>query len=279
MGIRKFTDELAQRAGKCLDVQEFTLYYKNGAYPFLRLVSSGIAPDDKIFLLTTGFHGDEPAGPRTMQDSIDIIADHVHDAGLKLICYPLINPSGFSLGQRYNVDGQEYNNDFLRYEINNGKIAELVSAHKPYKRWLWASQAGVNAPLETRTLESCLRGDLKRNVVAAIDLHQDAHITAPGVYCFAFGDSRRYNTIMKTVSAAAPIFRSKKIDSQCGDSDYCDRYGFVHRNDGSITDLCHKMGVEHCIAVETTKGLSPIVAISVNMIWIKGLLEMVKRKE
>ena len=53
--------------------------------------------------------------------------------------------------------------------------------------------------------------------------------------------------------------------------------GLIQRHDGSLTDLFYRLGARASVAVETT-GATPLdVACAVNMVWIRGILELAAR--
>src|SRR5689334_19887684 len=79
------------------------------------LFSATVPGGARRLVITTGFHGEEPAGPLTMAAHLAEIAGWVREAGITAHIFPCINPSGFEAGSRYNASGEKPNNDFLRY--------------------------------------------------------------------------------------------------------------------------------------------------------------------
>jgi hypothetical protein len=61
--------------------------------------------------LSTGIHGDEPAGPLAMRR---LLAEDQWPARADLYVCPCLNPAGFRLGRRENGDGVDLNRDYLR---------------------------------------------------------------------------------------------------------------------------------------------------------------------
>lgn len=57
-----------------------------------------------------------------------------------------------------------------------------------------------------------------------------------------------------------------------------DANGFIVRHDGSLTDLLWRIGVRHCITVETTGATSLDRACAVNLAWIFGISDIVKKE-
>jgi hypothetical protein len=282
MGVREFLDGIVYRAGDRLEHQEFPLEYRKGMYPLLRLASPGITRRDRVFLLTAGFHGNETAGPITLHDNIDSIADAVHGVGMKLICYPLINPSGFGIGTRHNIDEERGNNDFLRYELATGDIIDDMPQPLPFRRWHWASEGFLSArlPVETRLMHRLLREDTKHRIIVGLDLHQDEFIKETGAYFYGFGDKTLYAGTVRRVGALMPVLRNRVISSGYvnGEGVRSDALGFIERHDGSLSDLCYRKGVPRCIAVETTTTVPLERACAANLIWIDGLLGLRRRR-
>lgn len=59
--------------------------------------------------LSTGIHGDEPAGPLAM---LQLLADNSLPSSAAYWCCPCLNPSGFPLGTRFSADGVDLNRDY-----------------------------------------------------------------------------------------------------------------------------------------------------------------------
>jgi len=74
-------------------------------YPLYRLV---IHPEaHQTVCIVAGVHGNEIAGPLSI---LHLIKDHLHRLPeYRYILYPLINPSGFDLRQRFDADGRDLN--------------------------------------------------------------------------------------------------------------------------------------------------------------------------
>ena len=63
--------------------------------------------------LSTGIHGDEPAGPLAVQQLLD--ENHWPDDANLWLC-PCLNPGGFRIGRRENEDGIDLNRDYRHRE-------------------------------------------------------------------------------------------------------------------------------------------------------------------
>lgn len=73
----------------------------------------------KIYL-SSGMHGDEPAGPLAM---MEMMIEDCFDARIEWRVCPVINPMGLAAGTRENADGVDLNRDYLR------KSTQEVSGH------------------------------------------------------------------------------------------------------------------------------------------------------
>lgn len=274
----------------------YPLAYRAGTWDFLRISSRRIAPDDKVMVIRATIHGDETAGALTVLNHLDELVDYAHGRGIKLIVYPLGNPSGFERGIRYNADNHvgEGNNDFLRYVMEDGSLEGDLGTGKPFRSWVMADEPtlGLDLPAETRLMLELVRRDPLEQVVAALDLHQDV-VTAglPAcAYHYAFGDLRRYPGIVARVAEVVPLLSHYEMAGGFGeqvDEDgrllprarelavRSDADGFIIRYDGSFSDFYQRIGVAHSIAPETT-GATPIEdACRVNLIWITGVIDLV----
>jgi predicted deacylase len=75
-------------------------------YPLYRLV---IHPEgQQTVCLIAGVHGNEIAGPLS---TLHLIKDILHELpeNYRFVIYPVINPSGFDLRQRFDADGRDLN--------------------------------------------------------------------------------------------------------------------------------------------------------------------------
>ena len=283
-----------------LVMETHALQHRCGRYDIARIASRDLA-SGPLVLVQAGLHGDEKAGPLTFARHLHDIVDYAHARGVKLIMFPLANPSGFDGNTRYNGDhdrGSAGNGDFLRYILADGSYAdELPPAFaESALPWCWSSDVDVALPAETKLMQALLRREPLARIAAALDLHQDC--LTPGLgpcsYAYAFGDMRRYQGITSAVRAWVPLLADRVIgagfgveidgkgDAQrpqsSGAHPTSDADGFLVRHDGSLTDLFFRLGARHSVAVETS-GATPIdVACAVNLLWIKGMIDLVSRR-
>lgn len=274
-----YGDALEEVAGE-LVLERHTVTHGGRTYPLPRLASPD--PGGPLLLVTAGFHGYERAGPLSILAHLEAIARHARERGVGLIVYPLTNPSGFEAGTRYNVDGDRGelgNNDFLRYELPDGRLVGDIGRGRTFSRWRWSSDPNLDArlPAETVLLHALLRREPLERVSAVIDLHQDriTPVDRPLAYAYAFGDLSVYAPIVREVEREIAIARRLSISAGQASEMTTDDAGFIVRHDGTLPDLLHRLGARHGITVETTGGTPLGLACRVNLIWIRGVIDLI----
>jgi len=276
-----YCDALGGVAGE-LPLERHAVTHGEKTYPLPRLASP--EQGGPLLLISAGFHGDERAGPLSILEHLEEIVSYARERGVGLILYPLCNPSGFEAGTRYNIEGDRGelgNNDFLRYELADGRIVGDVGRGRPFTRWRWSSDPALGArlPAETARLHALLRREPLEHVAAAVDLHQDHFTTVdrPLSYGYAFGDLSRYAPILAVVGREIALARHLSVCAGQPDATTTDGAGLIVRHDGTLPDLFHRLGARHGVTVETT-GNTPLgLACRVNLIWIRGVIELLSR--
>ena len=82
--------------------------------PILRPEAAEGRPQSPIRIyLSTGIHGDEPAGPLA---ALRLLQENRWLANAELWFCPCLNPTGFVLGRRENADGKDPNRDYRHLE-------------------------------------------------------------------------------------------------------------------------------------------------------------------
>lgn len=260
MRFTEYIDLFMRSAGDAPVRTVATLDEPGGPYPLLRLD----LPGRHNVLLTAGFHGEEPAGPLTVLEYLADILQHARSRGVGLTIYPCINPSGFEDRTRYNRSGEKPNNDFLRYEVAGGAVKGELSPHEPFQRWMLAE----GGPKETQAL----RADVAAlpHFVAALDVHQDRWVQSPHVYAYVQQDRTDYLPLIRSSGRILPPMREARLDELYS----TDAEGLTYGPDGSITDYASRRGARWAATLETTT-ISPLSDCHrVNLIWIKGFIDL-----
>ena len=78
--------------------------------------------------LSSGCHGDEPAGPYSL---LEMMNEGFFDDGIEWLICPLLNPTGMMAGTRENAQGVDLNRDYFK------KVSVEVSGHA---EWLEAQR-------------------------------------------------------------------------------------------------------------------------------------------
>jgi hypothetical protein len=236
-------------------------------YPLVGLLSPGA----RSVVITAGFHGDEKAGPLTLLEHVSEIVTYAAERDVGLAIYPCVNPSGFEAHTRYNVTGERPNNDFLRYETAPGAWRGELREGEDFLR---VEPASEGIPKETAALARELDGRPTPN--AALDLHQDNFIHGSLFYAYIFGDRACYRPMLARSGALVPVLRNALVDSghEPGTDVHADREGFIVCHDGSVTDRFHRAGVPYTAAIETTTETPWPLADEINLIWIRGFIDL-----
>ncbi|MEQ2007576.1 MAG: M14 family metallocarboxypeptidase [Limisphaerales bacterium] len=80
------------------------------------------------FYLSTGIHGDEPAGPLAMQR---LLEENRWPADANLFLCPCLNPTGFPHNRRENFHGKDLNRDYKHFETAEARAHVAWLARQP----------------------------------------------------------------------------------------------------------------------------------------------------
>lgn len=225
-------------ADKILQKEVYPLNYKNGRCDLVKFSSRNISKKDKIILILAGVHGEEIAGPLTIKKNLSRIANYAHKNKFKIIVFPQVNPSGCKQNTRLNIDNES------------------------------------DYPLEFKILIKIIKQEkLLKNIVAAIDLHQDYINTYKGerAYQYVYQTPYIYDDIIKKICRLTTLLKTKQKASCYYPN------GYIIRRDKSLTYRLYKLGINHCLMAETTGDMPLEKAVKINMIWIKGIIELCKK--
>lgn len=269
-----------------------TIRHKAGDWLQLWIADAQPDLDAGIFLLTAGIHGTEVAGPLTIYRRLPEIVAATRAAGLRLVCCPLLNPSGYDhrgnakdrVPDR-NVDndgGAAGNNDFLRYLLDDGSWVWNLDG-RDFTEWRWSSdpEIGERQPAETLVAHEYLKELDWEDVVAALDIHADnltTNLSCPaGTYQYPFGDPERFDEIGECAGKVIPTYVNSPVRFSRTDPNdvvMTDAKGNIPNfHDGSLSDLAHRAGVPNVATIETF-GAEVEAAIKVSMVWIHGFCRL-----
>jgi predicted deacylase len=232
-------------------------------YPLLRATTDG----DRTLVITSGFHGEEPAGPLTLLESLPEISRYASARGVALVVYPCINPSGFEDGTRYNRSGERPNNDFVRYEVAPGQWKGELRVGESFLGW----ELHRGGPKETRAITAEVHPQTAPD--AALDIHQDRYLKDAWTYAYVFGDQDAYEPLVGASARHARVLRDALVDEQ----NRANALGLIEYNDGSVTDYYFRRGVPFTAALETTTHTPLEMCHAINLIWIRGFVELAAR--
>jgi predicted deacylase len=138
-------------------------------------------PTRRRLYLSTGIHGDEPAGPLAVRQ---LLQDDPWPADLALWLCPCLNPTGFALNRRENDQGFDLNRQYHRPQA--GEVAAHIA-------WL-DRQPGFDLAL-------CLHEDWEARGFYLYELNPD-------------GAPTHAQAIIRRVAAVCPIDPSETIDGR-----------------------------------------------------------------
>lgn len=293
---QELIDNLGQNG---LRVSIYPLDYGLGQiYQFIRAADE-IFPADKVVAVGASLHANEIAGFLTWLKRAKEIITYAQERRVKLIVYPLRNPSGLALVEgypdrdethRHNIkddkgSGGKRNSDFMRFELIDGSIKDDLGESREYNRWFWPWEvANVRLPLETDLMCHLVKDiDLKIGVPinGAVDYHQDliTDIADPAFYFYTHeDDSSIYSPLVSEIERLGlRILRNYPIDAGYipGRTVVSDRQGMVCRWDGSWPNALTETGTRHGVTPETT-GATPLdLAVEVNVRTTKFVIDLV----
>ncbi|QIR13864.1 M14 family metallopeptidase [Shewanella aestuarii] len=130
----------------------------NRQYPLAFYQSPSISTSKASILLCAGFHGEEAAGPWGLLNALTQLDSNITDK-VNLSILPLVNPSGFSIGNRLNMFLQNPNRGFVyqsgHIQPNQHTSAEGHILQLAQTTLLQASQHGLLTCHEDVLLSNC----------------------------------------------------------------------------------------------------------------------------
>ena len=98
-----------------------------GDFRLLALHRASAEPKRRVYL-STGIHGDEPAGPLAVRQ---LIEENIWPADTELFLCPCLNPAGFALNSREDERGRDLNRDYKHLETDEIRAHVAWLARQP----------------------------------------------------------------------------------------------------------------------------------------------------
>lgn len=156
------------------------IFLKTDSYHLLALIRKVLHPTKRIYI-STGIHGDEPAGPLAVSQ---LLQENRWPANADIWLCPCLNPTGFPLNSRENAQGVDLNRDYLKTK------SDEIRAHIA---WL-EKQPQFDVCL-------CLHEDWESHGFYVYELNPDNQLS------FA-------EAIIKSISQVCPIDMSPEIEGR-----------------------------------------------------------------
>lgn len=201
--------------------------------------------DAPRFYLSSGVHGDEPAGCHA---AVELLRNPEWFNGLALVLFPMINPEGLNAGTRENAVGVDLNRDY-----RDGRSPET---------------AGHIAVLNT--LPAC---DLH------IHLHEDWE--ARGAYLYAVhppDEPSAQSILLTAMGRNLPIEQAVEIDG------YPAANGVIRRDELPERDdwpepyyLAHRHGAYHGYTLETPSSYPLEARVNAHVLAVRAAADWLRR--
>jgi hypothetical protein len=120
--VQRLGKNLGRYCGETIDIQRVLQQIEQAATEkkwarepdFLAYRRDSPQPRVKVYI-STGIHGDEPAGPLA---ALKLIEDDLWPKDISLWLVPCLNPTGLRLNTRENADGIDLNRDYRHLETS-----------------------------------------------------------------------------------------------------------------------------------------------------------------
>ncbi len=105
--VLRETESAAQQRGWASEI-----FHEQGEFKWFalhRMPEAGSQKPEARIYISTGIHGDEPAGPLA---ALNLIQDNRWPENAEIFLLPCLNPAGFTLNRRENAGGVDLNRDY-----------------------------------------------------------------------------------------------------------------------------------------------------------------------
>ena len=249
-----------------------TVYGMVHGMPLVKIMTSG----EQRLVIISGVHGEEQVGPVTLLEYLDEILSYAKAQGVALSIYPMYSPTGWGRGKRHTVEGKR-TNKLVEYRIDGKWKADLMDDEQ-YSNVRMAKDA-------TEEAKTMFNDAMVHPPVAMLDIHQDSDLDKmdkPAVtYAYTF-ERGPYQAISREAGKYLPLAVGTKVELYDGEKNKAtvgpDGLIVCHMDD--TTQGAFKLiGAKHSVTVETSLGADPKKVKQVNLVWIKGMIDLVAGKE
>jgi len=190
---------------------------KNNEFPLFRVVINATSPAKRTVCFSAGIHGEEPAGPFAVLRFLETCNLNAFK-NVRVILFPIANPSGFDRGVRRNFLNKDLNGHFC---------------HK-------------NLTGENKLLYRGIRGE---RIFFFHALHEDEGTKSFYLYNFEKREEKVYRDIIQLARTYFPINTRRKIYDDPA------RGGLIiNRKDGSFEDRMFRDGIPFSMCTETPEA-------------------------
>ena len=290
LNLKRFNQAVRDTAANCgLEVYSYPLIYGSETAELLGVVSN-YQTGGRVFIQTSGFHGNETAPFLSTVVNLPALARCARGLGVGIKVYPLVNPLGAAAATRYSPQDNKMgvpNGDFMRYYMADGRVLDDLGEEESFIRWAWADEVEGYLPPETRQLSSLLRAEVKKSrIVGLMDNHAvliagdlATDLDCPAMYAYVFRPPQRYFGLMNRAqrTSGVPPWQEKPVSTEIPSGLKTDNRGIIlDRHDASFIDLAHQLGIE-AITIEVSGDTPLDQAAQVYRIWSLGFLGLVAR--
>lgn len=230
-------------------------------------------PGDRRLVIISGVHGEEQVGPVTLLKHVREIVGYATERGVGLTIYPMFSPTGWGRGKR-NTEDDERTNNMIDFKVDGSWKDDVYSGEEP---------DGIKISEIASDEARALMADIERDGCpdGMLDIHQDSDMDKKGLqpvtYAYVF-DEGPYIQISKAAGEILPLASGTDVELYDGDSntDEVSENGMIVCHPDSTTQgLFYAIGCHNSVTIETSLGSDPADSDAVNMVWIRGMIDII----
>ena len=229
------------------------IYKAETEFPVYAFISPSYSEDNRgYFWVLAGIHGEEPAGPNAISDTLDLLIDF-NKSGIPFVVLPLLNPLGYYKDYRYYNEQRDEN---LGLSVTDAEF-KLPDTLVPTKH-----RAEMASNLHAQKILNWVEVAVKSYPpLISVDHHEDeikindtSSIDSGFTYSYANGEIKLIKPMCALISDSLtangfPVQKSGK--TRFGEEIV---NGFVlNKKDGSIDEYLSYAGAKATFVIETTR--------------------------